>query len=841
MIQIEELEISEFRGIRHLVLSLGKKSFGIAGPNGTGKSGIVDAVEFALTGNITRLGGEGTAEISVKAHAPHVDSNKKPEKAVVKITAYAPSLGKTITIERSVKAAATPTITPNDAKTREFVAKLETHPEFALSRREIIKYILTPPGKRSTDVQTLLRLEQVEKVRTSLQRIANDAKREAARAESEDGRAKQDFFQHLGFKAPKKADLLAAVNERRTLLKLEPLADLTPEISIKAGVAADENKGGPAKPRLSKAGTLADLATYGERAAHTTGPALKKAESEGALILAKFTESPALLKSVKQKLLVEQGLELVDDESCPLCDNAWDMNELRIHLQGKLTKATEAATIMDDLANTVQPVLEALESVVIAANKLVQACANADPVIDASAMREFMSSCGTNRAAIEKARIDPDGIADAVEAIKRVEAGPPADAATVVAALKKHADSLPEPSKEEAAREFLIVAQEKYARCRATKAESEAAEKRAATAAKVFAQYGAVSTVVLEGIYDTVEKDFTEYYTFINREDEEKFAGELTPSVGKLAFDVDFYGRGKFPPGAYHSEGHQDGMGLCLYLALMNHTLGGDFRLAVLDDVLMSVDAGHRREVCQLLKTKFGKTQFILTTHDPVWLQFMRTEHLIQGSISFGGWTVDSGPQVWSEDDAWKQIDDKLKRSDVPGAAATLRRYLEYISTILADNLRARVEYHANGHYDLGDLWPAVVRAWKDRLQEAKASAVSWQKGVIEIEAMQKEANQKIADTQSEQWMINKAVHYNEWATLQPKEFASVAAAFQAFLKSMQCANAGCLEFLQVSPVKGDKETLRCGCGGTILNLTVSKGKVVQAAPVADQTGKRRA
>jgi len=202
------------------------------------------------------------------------------------------------------------------------------------------------------------------------------------------------------------------------------------------------------------------------------------------------------------------------------------------------------------------------------------------------------------------------------------------------------------------------VAEEKYGRCRATKGEAEAAAKRAETAANVSAQYGAVSTTILEGIYDTVEKDFTDYYTFINRDDEEKFAGTLTPSVGKLAFDVDFYGRGKFPPGAYHSEGHQDGMGLCLYLALMKHTLGNDFTLAVLDDVLMSVDAGHRREVCQLLKTKFGKTQFILTTHDPVWLQFMRTEHLIQGSISFGGWTVDSGPQVWNEDDAWKQIDD---------------------------------------------------------------------------------------------------------------------------------------------------------------------------------------
>jgi hypothetical protein len=216
----------------------------------------------------------------------------------------------------------------------------------------------------------------------------------------------------------------------------------------------------------------------------------------------------------------------------------------------------------------------------------------------------------------------------------------------------------------------------------------------------------------------------------------------------------------------------------------------------------------------------------------------MRTEHLIQGSISFGGWTVDSGPQIWNDDDPWKQIAEKLKKLDVPGAAATLRRYLEYISTILAHNLRARVEYHANGQYDLGDLWLPVTKAWRERLQEAKESAVSWKKDVAAIEAMQKDAKQKLADTQSENWIINKAVHYNQWANLQPKEFTSVAAAFQALLKSMQCTNAGCHEFLQVSPVKGDKDALRCGCGGTVLNLTINKGKVVPAAPVAVQVGK---
>lgn len=818
MIRIEKIEIVEFRGIRKLVLELGKKSFGIAGPNGTGKSGVVDAIEFVLTGSITRLSGAGTAEISVKAHAPHVDSAKTPEKAIVRLTAHAPALGKTIIIERSVKAASTPTVTPSDAQTRALLAQLETHPEFALSRREIIKYILTPPGERSKDVQTLLRLDQIEKVRTSLQRVANDAKKEHTQAQGSDSRAKQEFIQDLGIKSATKAELLATVNERRVLLNLEPLKDLTPETSIKEGVVTGSDKQGT-KARLSKPGTLADIACYDRYASVFASGELTKSATEASSLLEQIAADPAILKGFRQKVLVEQGLALIDEEACPLCDTAWDIEELKAHLTEKFERAFAAADLLAKLGVASVPILACLENFIIAARKIIQVCGQTEPNIDGKALSSFLDACTADRELLEKLESDPSVISDAATVLERLTKPIPVAAAQAVEHLRTYTEQLPEPSKEEAAKEYLIVAQEKYNRCRGTKTELELAATHEALAVKVFQHYGSVSTVVLESIYDTVQTDFTTYYSYVNRDDEEKFEGKLTPSVGKLAFDVDFYGKGKFPPGAYHSEGHQDGMGLCLYLALMKHTLGDGFTLAVLDDVLMSVDAGHRREVCSLLKTHFPKTQFVLTTHDPVWLQFMRTENLIHRSINFGGWTVDSGPQVWDEGDVWKQIEYKLGKSDVPSAAATLRRYLEFISTILADNIHAKVEYHANGHYDLGDLWPAVVQAWKARLQEAKDSAASWDNPTVEIEALQADAKKKIAATQSEQWMINKAVHYNEWASLQPQEFAHVVAAYQALLKSMQCKNLQCSEFLFVTPPKGEREALRCGCGQNNFNL----------------------
>jgi DNA repair exonuclease SbcCD ATPase subunit len=128
MFRIEKIEIFEFRGFRKLGLNLNKKSFGIAGPNGTGKTGIVDAIEFALTEILRGLAARELRKSASKPHAPHVDSAKSPEKALVRLTAQAPNLDKRLVIERSVKAASTPTLTPDNEQTRTLRAQLETHP-----------------------------------------------------------------------------------------------------------------------------------------------------------------------------------------------------------------------------------------------------------------------------------------------------------------------------------------------------------------------------------------------------------------------------------------------------------------------------------------------------------------------------------------------------------------------------------------------------------------------------------------------------------------------------------------------------------------------------------------
>jgi DNA repair exonuclease SbcCD ATPase subunit len=257
MIRIKTIHIEEFRGIRDLYLELDAKNFGICGPNGTGKSGVVDAIEFCITGDVTRLSGHGSAGLSVRAHAPHVDQHTHPERAQVTIAAEIPSLGKVVKIHRTVKNPWKVEIDPNDAEVKAVVDDLQMHPEFALSRREIIKYIITPPGKRSEDVQTLLRLEHIEKLRKSLTTFSNKCKCEVDEADRARSQTEADLKNALRIQKLERTLVLEKVNDKRKVLGLEALSALTIHTSFKAGAVSPQNAKNA--PMVPKTVALADL------------------------------------------------------------------------------------------------------------------------------------------------------------------------------------------------------------------------------------------------------------------------------------------------------------------------------------------------------------------------------------------------------------------------------------------------------------------------------------------------------------------------------------------------------------------------------------------------------
>lgn len=813
MIRVDSITIKEFRGIRDLSLDFKGKNFAICGPNGTGKSGVVDALEFALTGNVSRLSGEGRGDISLKQHGPHVDRRDDPDKARVTVKVTIPSLSKSVTIERSLKTPATARVTPSDHAVLELLRQVKAHPEIVLSRRELIRYVLATPGKRAEEVQALLHLDQVEKVRVGLQKIANTCERQLVPLGTAATQARDNLLRALEMTELTRENVLAAANAQRAILGLPAISDLTDTTSLKDGIAMP----GPVQPqRIPKVQAVADIRAAREALAEIASVATTARVADVTADLTALAGDAAVAASVKREAFYTTGMDLIEAEACPFCDTPWDLARLKKHVQAKIDHLEEVSRKRKAAETKIAPLIAALQKVKVAIDTLVRYAALAQPPV---AMKEVSDYSTTCRSAGERlSTVLP--LAGTITVLSNVPIVPQA-IPDAIGEFEKTVAALPEPTKQDAAREWLTVAQERLQVWRDAMRKQKVAKEQAQRARQVSDIYVATSDTVLNAIYADVEKDFASLYGFVNRDDEDKFKAQLVPSMGKLGFDVDFYGRGFFPPGAYHSEGHQDGMGLCLYLALMRHLQGAGFTLAVLDDVLMSVDSGHRREVCALLKREFPNTQFIMTTHDPIWLRHMRTEGLLGGrsSVEFRTWSVDLGPTRWDDRDVWTEINDHLEENDVRAAAALLRHYLEYVSTELCHRLRAPVEFRGDGRYQLGELMPAAIAHMQKLHKRAKDAANSWnQREIVDQVAARASAFALLAEaSNAEQWQVNIAVHYNNWDNLTKEDFAPVAKAFRDLLSGFTCSD--CSEYLRVLPDRETPESVRCECGKTNINV----------------------
>lgn len=809
MIQVEALSIENFRGIRKLRLDLGSESFVVVGPNGTGKSGIVDALEFVLTGSVSRLAGPGSGDLSLMSHAPHVLSSGNPEAAVVSVEIRETVSGELATLSRSVDSHTRFVLDPDTEVVRAAVERIGCHPEVVLSRREIVKFILTQPSERAKAVRDLLRLEDLGRMRSSLRSAVTQLNSLVSGATTKLSTANDNLARLFDSDVVDDDALVTALSERRVTLGLAPLTSLDLE-DVSLGIVGGQQAG-----TVNRATALRDIDALSARIGDDA-PAVGFARIL-VTAMAPIVEDPVLAGELQQKDLVDAGLALIVSELCPLCDHAWSSaDDLRSHLAAKverLAHAQEVASTIESaghtLAEEINGVVDAISNAHSVANGLEQAA-----VADAlAAWQRSLRDMAVKLANVEGALSLGTQVSEDPLAIPTLVLG-------LVDALRSTVESLPDVSARTEATSFLTLAQERLAGRKSARAELEVAASAARTAEAVYEAYCSAQDGVLGQLYESVAETFAQYYGSMNS-DEDGFTAELVPVEQRLNLLVDFYALGMYPPAAYHSEGHQDGMGVCLYLALMKHLLGDDFNLAVLDDVVMSVDAGHRRKFCKLLKDEFPDVQFIITTHDRLWAEELIRSKLVsrKRQLRISRWDVESGPWVASGVDLWDEIEAELNDNKVPQAAAVLRHNLEWILSDLADHYQCPIPYSATATYDLGEYLTAIKPRFKGLLSKAADSASSWN----DEEAAAKVAEFKTVWSaaslaqETEQWMINPAVHFNEWATFTKADFEPVVEAWKEFLDIFECSI--CDTRFYVTKSDGKDDSLRCECTDTNLNL----------------------
>lgn len=822
--KILELEINKIRGIKSLTLRPNGKTFVVWGPNGTGKSGVIDSIDFLLTGQVTRLIGAGTKDLTLKKHGPHIDEdiNEAFVEALIKLE----GVNEPIKIRREM---ASPSNIIVDNKYRnKFNAVLDiaSRGQHVLTRREILRYVTSEPGTRAEEIQILLNIYEVEKIRQNFVKISGKATKASQAFFKALGQAKAGINSTTQAKDYDEKSILSFINDVRRMLNGNPIDKLEASLlkdNLNAPmviVTSDQNITLIEKD-LENLTTIFSV----EKKANLDEIATMLSNDLGRVV-----NNPELLRLIRRQTLLEIGIKTIEEEKidyCPLCDSEWVEGELLKLLSGKLDSIKEASGLFESIKKATNEIEDQINytnasltrSINVVATqkelekeleKLIiwkQGCTNfldviSNPFENAGAILDKVSNLALLFA--------PIGISESLGKIRTI--------------LQ---EKFPKTTPEQTAWDTLTRLEENIKAVDLAEknySNSKLFEKRAVTLQIKFLE---ARDKVLNNLYSDIQNKFVELYKQLHGEDEQNFTAKLEPKGAALTFEVDFYGRGSHPPHALHSEGHQDSMGLCLFLALSDFLASGIIDVLLLDDVVMSVDAEHRRSLCNLLISAFPDKQFVITTHDKTWANQLKTEGVVSSntSIEFYNWDLNSGPHVNFEQDIWHQIKNCLEINDVPSAAAKLRRGAESFFETICDNLDAPVRYRQNRRWELSDFMPNAVSQYKKLLKEAKKSAQSWSNRelVEDLNSIESMVTQVFSRSQVEQWGINSNVHYNAWSNFSKQDFIPISEAFEDLFNLFICQS--CKGNIKLVSRDLKPELLKCNCGKMTINLVENKNK----------------
>jgi hypothetical protein len=268
----------------------------------------------------------------------------------------------------------------------------------------------------------------------------------------------------------------------------------------------------------------------------------------------------------------------------------------------------------------------------------------------------------------------------------------------------------------------------------------------------------------LNPLFSEVSERFIELYSKLHDDTEVvDFSAKLTPTEHGVNLSASFADQGHHDPVALHSEGHQDSMGLCLFLSMLDTLAHDAVEVVLLDDVVMSIDAAHRTEIADLLREEcVGEYQVILTTHDNVWDRHLGRTNTINAKLAFNQCDVHAGLQSDNPPtNPWGRIDTLITEGDKTSAAAWIRKTAEWYTTEACRQWRLNVPYHdlEENEITLGDILRPVLNQYEDFLNHPAVTETT-RLDQSELEGRLDDFPQLFSIPDEDLPILNNNVHY---------------------------------------------------------------------------------
>jgi len=707
-VKIKRINIHAFRGIPDLELELDGRSLLLWGENGTGKSSIVDAIEFFFTGKVSHL--EGVRGLSLRRHGPHV--NFTPDDVNIEIT-FNPG---NISLNRNFTSTPSPPDQFND------YFKITQKGTFILRRSQILKFIVSQPADRFRAIGSIIGIEPLDNVELEMMRLRDELEGRVASKEKEINRLISELSGVIGKDITGVEDVLPTLNEILQKANL-PLIDSLGEIDKHAEEMLKTVK---------KAESINKIGAINEILKITNIPFMSEEivnELKDINENIKYLLQDQLRAELSVADLLKSGRKVIEQEKmdiCPLCEQKIDREKVLSRIDNRLKVLRDLSEKASEIRKKSVSIIENLKGT---SGKLDGTISKIEVLPELTEERERLK---------DKLSI-LDDITKKVESAKDLKNEIPLQQIrqlkdnvnelmnSISGKCKQLFEEIGLTEKEKKVLEIVRLIEQARSKVKdisTVSSELQTYQKYYKLVENIYTAFSDTKKSKIQEVYDTIQGDMERFYSMLHPNEPHKNI-ELTVALGRRAsteMKIESFGR-KEDPRALTSEGHLDSLGLCIFLAFVKKFNEG-CPLVILDDVVTTIDASHRNKIAELLLKEFKDYQLVITTHDRIWydqlIHFQRALN-VQGNfinMEIIQWDVNTGPRISPYKPRWEKILDKLGNNDKTGSGNECRIYLEWLLKEICEQLEVPVPFKRNGRYSVAELFDPAEKRIKNKLKD---------------------------------------------------------------------------------------------------------------------------
>lgn len=700
-IKVTQITANNIRGIRELQLPLDTNIL-VLGENGCGKSSIVDAIEYYFTGRVEKLTGRQDVRESESLQfvggGPLSVAFRFSEDANDYFVSFPHSL-------------------PQIPDRLETFFKFASERPFILRRSQLLQFIDARPSKRYDLVSKLIGLGDLDDIEDAWRSEVTELENVLQAVQDELSGIVETLVKLLNVDIISEQQIIHGINQKLAEHEIEPISQY-PDMENRKAIALNKS----ANPEnIRKAEQIRQLKRKVDNLLNKLDEIPTAYDQLFNAWQSFLSNAETADEAIFEKLLIE-ALRIVSTnalEICPLCEEPiTNQQNLRCRLEER-TNALQAFTksrkekeeqysIFSQAVSEFSRLLTELVAELSEQEFEEQASSlEKSIVLQFSPWRERLVKRPLTLNRPEEFRtehflLEAKSILEKTLIVtqEQIDALTPSDEESHILKL---VDLL---SQVDTYRQLWVRASN----------QNEIAEKKHLQIKMVYDELVVAKKRGLDQILAQLEENFVDLYEYLHpAEGYEKISLALPPSRGKsIGLEANKEGNEAMHPLGIFSEGHLDSLGLCIFLAFIKR-FNEDFKLIVLDDILTSIDAGHRMRVAQLLAREFSDYQIILTTHDEMWaneiLGIFRNKGISLKNIYLNPWDQETGA-TYDEYIAtdWDYYLEQARRGHKQDAIAGIGRTLEKFLLTMRRQLHLAVPATIDDRYTLGDLSPVFFR-----------------------------------------------------------------------------------------------------------------------------------